>query len=82
MLGAGHVPLATNIPLDALSDAVRKGCLDSVKQKTIAVICASGGRSAQATVRLSRVFGFPDVVNVVGGTSEWIANGFPIERSI
>lgn len=56
--------------------------MDSVKQKTVAVICASGGRSAQATVRLSRVFGFPDVVNVVGGTSEWISSGFPIERSI
>lgn len=82
MLCAGHVPLATNIPLDALSDAVRKGCLDSVKAGTIAVICASGGRSAQATVRLSKVFGFTDVVNVVGGTSEWLAKGFPIERSV
>ena len=77
----GHVPGALNIPLDSLSDAVRMGSLDNLKelQRTICVICASGGRSAQATVRLSRVFGFPDVVNVAGGTSEWINAGFPIE---
>ena len=78
----GHVPGAVNIPLDGLSDAVRMGCLDDLKhpQRTICVICASGGRSAQATVRLTRVFGFPDVVNVAGGTSEWINAGFPIEK--
>ena len=79
----GHVPGAMNIPLDGLSDAVRSGALDSLKQpnRTVCVICASGGRSAQATVRLSRVFGFPDVVNIAGGTSEWINAGFPIEES-
>ena len=77
---AGHVPGATHIPLDALSDAVRKGCLDAVKARTVAVICASGGRSAQATVRLSRVFGVTDVVNVVGGTNQWIGSGYPIEQ--
>ncbi|EIE22515.1 hypothetical protein COCSUDRAFT_83472, partial [Coccomyxa subellipsoidea C-169] len=77
---AGHVPQALNIALDGLSDAVRNGCLESVKARTIAVICASGGRSAQATVRLSRVFGFSDVVNVVGGTSKWIEAGYPIDR--
>jgi rhodanese-related sulfurtransferase len=77
---AGHVPQALNIALDGLSDAVRNGCLESVKSSTIAVICASGGRSAQATVRLSRVFGFSDVVNVVGGTSKWIEAGYPIVR--
>ena len=77
----GHVPGALNIPLDGLSDAVRMGSLDDLKEleRTICVICASGGRSAQATVRLSRVFGFPDVVNVAGGTSVWINAGFPIE---
>lgn len=78
---AGHVPKARNITLDGLSDAVRNGCLDSVKSKTVAVICASGGRSAQATVRLSRVFNFSDVINVVGGTSKWIEAGYPIDRA-
>ena len=79
---AGHVPGATNIPLDALSDAVRKGCLDAVREQTVAVICASGGRSSQATVRLSRVFGFPDAVNVTGGTNQWIGSGMPIEQGV
>lgn len=75
------MPGAMHIPLDGLSDAVRSGCLDNLKERTICVICASGGRSAQATVRLTRVFGFPDVVNVAGGTIEWINAGFSIERS-
>ncbi|BDA43376.1 probable thiosulfate sulfurtransferase GlpE at C-terminar half [Coccomyxa sp. Obi] len=79
---AGHVPQALNIALDGLSDAVRNGCLDSVRSRTIAVICASGGRSAQATVRLSRVFNFSDVVNVVGGTSKWIEAGYPIDQAL
>jgi rhodanese-related sulfurtransferase len=77
----GHVPTAVNIPLDGLSDAVRAGQLDRLKSRTISVICASGGRSAQATVRLTRVFNFPSVVNVVGGTSKWIDAGFPIETA-
>ena len=78
----GHVPGAINIPLDGLSDAVRSGCLDSLKEpkRTLCVICASGSRSAQATVRLTRVFGFPDVVNVAGGTIQWINAGFPIDK--
>lgn len=78
---AGHVPTAVNVPLDGLSDAVRAGRLDDFKSSPIAVICASGGRSAQATVRLSRVFSFANVVNVVGGTSKWIEAGFPIESA-
>ena len=79
----GHVPGAVNIPLDGLSDAVRSGQLDRFRdlQRMICVICASGGRSAQATVRLTRVFGFSDVVNVAGGTIEWINAGFPIEKA-
>ena len=79
----GHVPGAMNIPLDGLSDAVRSGQLDRFRdpQRMICVICASGGRSAQATVRLTRVFGFSDVVNVAGGTIEWINAGFPIEKA-
>ena len=47
----------------------------------VAVICQSGRRSAQATVRLTQVLDFDKdlVCNVAGGTSAWQAAGFPIE---
>jgi rhodanese-related sulfurtransferase len=65
------IPSAVNIPLDMLSDAVRAGQLDPYHASTIAVVCASGQRSAQATVRLSKVFGFKNVSNVSGGMAAW-----------
>ena len=33
----------------------------------------------QATVRLSRVFKFENPYNVAGGTSAWVAAGYPLE---
>ncbi|KAK9798908.1 hypothetical protein WJX73_007420 [Symbiochloris irregularis] len=75
----GHIPGATNINMDDLSAKVKSGALDHVRDSTVAVICAAGLRSAQAAVRLHRVFGFQDVVNVRGGTTEWIKNGFHVD---
>ena len=78
---SGHAPTAINIELDALSEAVKAGTLDDWKEHgPVMVICQSGKRSAQAAVRLSRVFSFSKVVNVAGGTSAWIAAGFPVEQ--
>lgn len=78
---SGHATTAVNIELDALSEAVRAGTLDDWKdQGSVLVICQSGKRSAQATVRLSKVFGFQQVINVKGGTSAWIAAGYPTEQ--
>lgn len=65
------IPTAVNIPLDMLSDAVRAGQLDPYHNSSIAVVCASGQRSAQATVRLSKVFAFQNVVNLTGGMAAW-----------
>jgi rhodanese-related sulfurtransferase len=65
------IPTAVNIPLNMLSDAVRAGQLDPYHTSSIAVVCASGQRSAQATVRLSKVFGFRNVSNVSGGMAAW-----------
>lgn len=60
--------------MERLSDAVRAGALDAhVTGSHMAVVCASGTRSAQATVRLSRVFGFEHVSNVAGGMAAWAA---------
>lgn len=58
---------------------VKSGELDGVREKTVAVICAAGVRSAQAAVRLHKVFGFQDVVNVKGGTTEWIKAGYTVD---
>ena len=77
---AGHAPDAINIELDALSEAVRAGTLvDWEEQGQIVVICGSGKRSAQAAVRLSKVFNFKDVINVKGGMQEWAAAGYEVQ---
>jgi hydroxyacylglutathione hydrolase len=71
---AGHVPGAANRPLDRLESEVRG--LDP--SQSTAVICAGGYRSSAATSLLRR-HGFRDLVNVVGGTSAWVAAGYEVE---
>ena len=58
---------------------MKAGELDEFRDRTVAVVCAAGVRSAQAVVRLHKVFGFQDVVNVKGGTTEWIKAGHLLE---
>jgi len=71
---AGHVPGAVNIPLDRLErDAAR---LDP-KRATV-VICAGGYRSSAAASLLEQR-GFRELSNVMGGTSAWLAAGYPTE---
>ncbi len=52
----------THIPLGDLP--TRMGELD--RQRTVAIICRSGGRSGQAAAFLT-ANGFPDVINLTGG---------------
>ena len=72
---AGHVPGARHVPLDRLEREVAG--LDAARPT--AAICAGGYRSSAATSVLER-HGFTDLVNVVGGTSAWIAGGHEVER--
>lgn len=65
------IPSAVNIPLESLSDAVRGGSLDTHMAGRVVVVCSSGTRSAQAAVRLSRVFNFKHVINLAGGMAAW-----------
>jgi len=73
---AGHVPRAVNIPLDRLER--ESGALDG--SRPIAVVCASGYRSSTACSLLRRQGFRGPLHNIVGGTSAWIAAGFPIEK--
>ena len=71
---AGHVPGATLVPLMTVPQR-----LDDLPGGTpLYVVCAVGGRSAQAAAFLeSRGV---EAVNVDGGTNDWVAAGYPVER--
>ncbi|GIL72839.1 hypothetical protein Vretimale_4517 [Volvox reticuliferus] len=76
----GHITGAFNLPLDPdLSTAVRSGSLDDFRDQPVAVVCGSGMRSGQATVRLSKVYGFSNVTNVTGGMMAWAREGLPVK---
>jgi hydroxyacylglutathione hydrolase len=73
---AGHVPGAVNVPLDRLErDAAR---LDPTRATV--VICAGGYRSSAAASLLEKR-GFRELSNVVGGTSAWLAAGYPTDSA-
>jgi rhodanese-related sulfurtransferase len=57
----------------ALAD-IDKAAAELPKDKPIVVVCRSGGRSAQATVKLQKA-GFDKVANLAGGVLRWRAFG-------
>ncbi len=72
----GHIPDSLHKPyhdIDAMPDGIDP-------QKPVAVICASGQRSAVAA-SLLKAHGAEEVIHVVdGGVGTWARMGFPIER--
>jgi glyoxylase-like metal-dependent hydrolase (beta-lactamase superfamily II)/rhodanese-related sulfurtransferase len=72
----GHVPQARLAPLGELP-ANALDWLDPLQP--VAVICAGGYRSSAATSLLESR-GFKQLYNVTGGTSAYVAAGYPVEN--
>lgn len=70
---AGHVPGARLMPLGIVPVRAQ----ELPKDQPVYVICASGGRSAQAAQALARAG--VDARSVAGGTKAWIASGRRVE---
>ncbi len=71
---AGHVPGAVPMPMNEVPERVA----ELPRDRVVHVICQSGGRSRQVTDFL-RGRGV-DAVNVAGGTGEWAARGWALDR--
>jgi rhodanese-related sulfurtransferase len=72
----GHVPQARLAPLAEL----QSNALDWLDpQRRVVVICAGGYRSS-AAASLLESRGFRQLYNVAGGTSAYVAAGFPVEE--
>lgn len=72
---SGRVPGAKLIPLGE----IEKRHQEIDHNHTVYVICRSGKRGGEAQKKL-KALGFPNVVNVAGGTAAWTAENLPIEK--
>ena len=66
-----HVDCACNIPLDTLDPPKVMMNRHSSSDAPLYILCRSGGRAKQACEKFITA-GFPNVVNVEGGTRSWI----------
>lgn len=74
----GHVPGAINYPWS--SGFLQQKYQEIDKDKEILLVCRSGARSASAARFLNQK-GYRKVYNMLGGTNQWIKEGFKTERS-
>ncbi|KXK62557.1 MULTISPECIES: rhodanese-like domain-containing protein [Micromonospora] len=70
---AGHAPQAHHLPMMELPARLAEVPDD----REVAVICRSGGRSAQVVAYLVR-HGWDQARNVAGGMGDWAAAGRPV----
>lgn len=72
---AGHISGFRHIPFSELENH-----LEELKHsEQVYFLCRSGGRSERACHMLEDA-GYTGAINVLGGISEWIARGYPVER--
>lgn len=74
-----HAADARNVPLDRLDPAAVMQARDDKRDEPLYVICRSGSRGKQACEKFLAA-GFPNVVNVEGGTLAWAECGLPVVR--
>jgi rhodanese-related sulfurtransferase len=74
-----HVAAARNVPLDRLDPVTMMQARNGSKDEPLYLICRSGGRGRQACEKFLAA-GFPNVVNVEGGTLAWAECGLPVVR--
>jgi rhodanese-related sulfurtransferase len=72
-----HAAGARNVPLDRLDPAAVMRAREG--GEPLYVICRSGSRGRQACAKFLAA-GFPNVVNVEGGTLAWAECGLPVVR--
>ncbi|KPK38634.1 MAG: sulfurtransferase [Gammaproteobacteria bacterium SG8_47] len=73
----GHIPAATNIPLEELTNRLPE--LAEHVSRSIAIVCRTDRRSAKAAQILARN-GFSDAHVVRGGMTLWNDAGYSVER--
>ena len=74
-----HVEIARNVPLDRLDVAAIMRGRNGSASEPLYVICRSGSRGQQACEKFLAA-GFPNVVNVEGGTLACVEAGLPVVR--
>lgn len=80
----GHIPGALLIPRGLLEGAGYPGTSHSIeslygaRQRTVVVVCNSGGRAAMAADRLQEM-GFTDARSLAGGLRLWEAEDYEVE---
>jgi rhodanese-related sulfurtransferase len=72
-----HVEFAKNIPLDRLDPTRIMNDRNGTRNEPLYVICRSGGRSQQACQAFVAA-GFPNVINVEGGTLACVQTALPV----
>ena len=74
-----HVEFARNIPLSDLDPAQVVRARNGSANEPLYVICQAGGRGQQACDRFAKA-GFPNVINIEGGTAACETAGLPLVR--
>ena len=79
--GEVHAVDAVNVPLDQFVGGVNvEELLQGIaKDETVYIICRSGARSMKAA-EICEAAGYSQLVNVSGGTMEWVDSGLPVVK--